>query len=147
MVSQVPSVASSIHGLMAITTHSAVPTPLPPFNFRKIGNTWPRKAAMAQPATKTEPIPKRLATYAAMNTASQPLAASLSRVSAAPVLLPVSNPLVAHGFLDPKLRGSARPSMRLTTTAKETDPSKYDAIIMPLVNIGKATGGERGGQF
>src|SRR5690606_3353610 len=66
-------------------------------------------------------------------TASQPLAASPSSVRAAAVLLPVRNTLVAPGFLEPKLRGAARPMARLTTTANGIDPSRYEPIIMPIV--------------
>jgi hypothetical protein len=63
-------------------------------------------------------------TFVAMNIASQPLAASPIRVSAAAALLPLRSTLVAPGLPEPKLRGSARRKARETITAKGTEPSR-----------------------
>jgi hypothetical protein len=57
-----------------------------------------------------------------MNIASQPLAASPSRVNNAASLLPVRSTLVAPGLPEPKLRGSDRPKAFETITAKGSEP-------------------------
>src|SRR5690606_29549435 len=81
-------------------------------------------ARPAQGTAASGTRPARAAQAASM-TATQPLAASPSSVRTAAVLLPLRRTLVAPGLPEPKLRGSRRPIIRLTSTANDTEPIRY----------------------
>lgn len=82
----------------ANNTPTAVATPLPPLNLRKIGNICPNKTASATSAVISSGC---LKTWLDKKTTSQPLIASPSKVNAAASLFPPLKTLVAPGLPEP----------------------------------------------